>query len=61
MADTDQKQTVAAQVFDFVERNLHEEETGDVIEQLSTIEFILWMIGISGGFIFTRYLYHFLF
>ena len=61
MADTDQKTTTAAHVFDFIERNLPEQETDDESEQLSVLEFIFWMIGIIGGFFFIQYLYRLLF
>ena len=61
MADTEQKQNSASHIFDLVERNLPKQETDDDNESISVLEFIYWMLGISGGIIFLQYLYHLLF
>ena len=61
MADDEQNQNSASHLFDLVERNLPKQENDDDHESISVLEFIYWMLGISGGIIFLQYLYHLLF
>jgi hypothetical protein len=53
--------TSTARVFDFVEQNLPGQAADDDIRTMNNLEFILWMIGISGGIILLQFLFHLLF
>ena len=61
MADAENRHENRSYLFDLMEKNLPEQEPGDDIQPISNLEFLIWMICLSGGFIFIRYIYSLLF
>ncbi len=57
MADAENRRENRSYLFDLMEKNLPEQEPGEDIQPISTLEFLIWMICLSGVFIIIRYIY----